>query len=790
MDLLHPRRAYHRAYTDDFSNGNDDIIELSSIRSLRNAKSDYTINSSYNDSKKGNYSELSLTEYGNDFHLRGADTDQVPLMRPSARERWFSGWRMGAYCAACLALISLIINMAAAIWLRRHPNATSNLVEVFNGDCNEVSKMDMWIHLLINAISTLLLGGSNYCMQCLCAPTRAEIDKAHEKGRYLDVGVPSYRNLSSIAWPRVIMWWTLGLSSIPLHLMYNSAFYSSLSSVDYEIYSVIPEFLNATNATWKGYPVPEVLPSVIQSEIANDKNKTWIRLTPLECIQAYSQVFLSNRRNLVLVTSNASALPANSSTTVFGYHNYNFSVAVANTNNIYEPFDWLCTSDPHMVDKIDTPPYINQRPPPCDSYVSQIEVFAGTWAPFGQPLDYCLSESIKEQCSFNGNLPIVTTVLIANAIKAVIMLVVAYHLQGSPLITLGDAIESFLDVPDETTKEVCFLTRDQAALYNFVNPYRELSPKIHRWKGVPKIDEQFRERSLKPLRWSNAASGRRWFWTIGLLIGALCMVIGFMVPGMIAVGNNGGDWRKLGFGTVHASALVTGWSLDDIKDPSQQILAAILIANLPQAILSFLYLNLNGLLTSMWVANEWSRFAKERKPLRVSTPKVGQRSTHFLGLPYKIAMPLMIVSGLLHWLVSQSIFLAVVAEYGPRTGQLINAVAISTCGFSPLAQIIVLLLGTGLIVVSIFIGRRKYDSSMPLAGSCSAAISAACHRPDWDYRAGVSSVAWGILPETDTKGEIAHCCFTSGDVKPVEEGRQYAGLAARSVKHKWQIGKT
>jgi hypothetical protein len=63
----------------------------------------------------------------------------------------------------------------------------------------------------------------------------------------------------------------------------------------------------------------------------------------------------------------------------------------------------------------------------------------------------------------------------------------------------------------------------------------------------------------------------------------------------------------LGFGTVHASAILSGWSIDNIENPALQIVAAIFVANSPQAILSFLYLNLNGLLTSMWVALEWSQ---------------------------------------------------------------------------------------------------------------------------------------------------------------------------------------
>jgi hypothetical protein len=73
--------------------------------------------------------------------------------------------------------------------------------------------------LLINALSTILLSASNYTMQCLSAPTRSEVDDAHSTGKWLDIGVPSVRNLGRIARKRVILWWLLGASSLPLHLL-------------------------------------------------------------------------------------------------------------------------------------------------------------------------------------------------------------------------------------------------------------------------------------------------------------------------------------------------------------------------------------------------------------------------------------------------------------------------------------------------------------------------------------------------------------------------------------------
>lgn len=121
--------------------------------------------------------------------------------------------------AASLASVSLLLNVGVAIWASKQYGTGSALIEVFRGNCKNVQKINTVIHLAINAMSTALLSGSNYCMQCLSAPTRQEVDKVHAKGEWVDIGVPSVRNLRSISTKKVLLWWCLGLSSIPLHLM-------------------------------------------------------------------------------------------------------------------------------------------------------------------------------------------------------------------------------------------------------------------------------------------------------------------------------------------------------------------------------------------------------------------------------------------------------------------------------------------------------------------------------------------------------------------------------------------
>lgn len=132
----------------------------------------------------------------------------------------------------------------------------------------------------------------------------------------------------------------------------------------------------------------------------------------------------------------------------------------------------------------------------------------------------------------------------------------------------------------------------------------------------------------------------------------------------------------------------------------------------------------------------------------------------------------------LHWLVSLSFFVVrITVRYPsdliqyPPVGNT-NGKEVLTCAWSPIAIITVMILGTILLLLLCLNGCRRYKPGMPLAGSSSAAISAACHRPETDVDAAVLPVRWGSLR---TEGAVGHCCFTSFDSSFPEEGKLYAG---------------
>jgi hypothetical protein len=83
------------------------------------------------------------------------------------------------------------------------------------------------------------------------------------------------------------------------------------------------------------------------------------------------------------------------------------------------------------------------------------------------------------------------------------------------------------------------------------------------------------------------------------------------------------------------------------------------------------------------------------------------------------------------------------------------------------------------VLACIAVSFRSYDPGISLVGSCSAAISAACHRPSADTMAYERPVMWGVVDEANVwqgASGVGHCCLTSFEVTKPVEGRLYAGL--------------
>ncbi|KAL8901925.1 MAG: hypothetical protein Q9207_004966 [Kuettlingeria erythrocarpa] len=661
------------------------------------------------------------------------------------------GWHFGTIGCAVTASLVFLINLIVTIWAAAHYGIDNGIGTIQDGSCQTTKTLSLWSHLAINVLGTALLSASSYCMQCLSAPTRPEIDRAHKQHVWVNIGVQSVRNLLHISRTRALLWLVLALSSIPLHLFYNSAIFSTLSAREYDILTISPnlaagKFFNVTavppdavdplaweysySEEWAFLPYPHSrLVEFGLDLLTNVRNASiWQRMDNRDCIRKYGKEFVSTQGDFLAVSR---AL------------NDSFSIKFVDTaypktkNGGGPSYNWMCDLYPEAQHGG------NSEQCRLDILLPQANEWAirsrspnqdGIWQ--HDPVDYCLSRRVEEHCRLQFSLSLLILVVICNSIKAACMILMAYRHDDKPLVTLGDAVASFLEDPDSTTQGNCLATKH--AFHK-----RE-------WSGQPC------PWAIKRVDWFSSSSSTRW---------VLCNMLGL--------------W-DLGYGTVTFQSLYTGNAFPTLGG----IVLPVFVANSPQLLLSFLYLAYNDLFTCMLLSREWTGYAQYRKPLRVTRPRGKQRSTYFLELPYSYGIPLLIVSGALHWLVSQSIFLARITVFDSLDRE-DERYSVSTCGYSCIAIISVIFVSTIALLAGNANGFRKYPVGMPLAGSNSAAISAACHAPADDVDASVLPVMWGAVR---TEGKIGHCCFTSFEVTPPVVGELYAGLGDCTVEDQAQHG--
>lgn len=129
------------------------------------------------------------------------------------------GWKFSLRVGALLATVVFAMNAAILIWtLASHHEIGNGRAVLYRGNCQTVRSKNTWIHLYINVASTLLLSASNFSMQCLSAPTRKDTDRAHSRKKWMDIGIPSFRNIFQLDNRRVTVWSLLVMTSLLLHL--------------------------------------------------------------------------------------------------------------------------------------------------------------------------------------------------------------------------------------------------------------------------------------------------------------------------------------------------------------------------------------------------------------------------------------------------------------------------------------------------------------------------------------------------------------------------------------------
>ena len=502
----------------------------------------------------------------------------------------------------------------------------------------------------------------------------------------------------------------------------------------------------------------------IVKKIYNDyQNGSYSKLTTDECISAYvGAELLNTRRNLIMVIQQPST-STNMSRCGYQGQLWNGSSVAGMGIDLNPGTSWLYS----YYDA-----YYNV------TVIKESVQSDGTWQLGNFTVETCWSEATQvSQCRLQFVSYILYVVVACNAVKFICMIFAArylWNLDEPILATVGDAVASFLEQEDRTTAGWCLL--DLQSLRAWRHTYVKDG-----------YDSTYKRQSKRRLY--SATTSTRWWFTV--LLCTLYLIAGFVLFGLSFERSSYGlkAAMKMRFGAVD-SGLILG--LDG--ESGGRLILDVVVANSFQLALSTTYFLYNSLYTAQCAALEWATYARGmRKSLRVTWPRGQQRSTYYLQLPYRYGIPLTILLVLMHFLISQSIFLARL-QYYDSEGRLTDE-GFSDVGFSPRANLTTCCVGIVMILAQVLHACRPLDNRIPIHGNNSAVISAMCHaekdpvdklrRPFSNERWEEDNIAtkpimWGVTRqplEQDlglTNDEAAgHCGFSADIVELPQVGKKY-----------------
>jgi hypothetical protein len=255
------------------------------------------------------------------------------------------------------------------------------------------------------------------------------------------------------------------------------------------------------------------------------------------------------------------------------------------------------------------------------------------------------------------------------------------------------------------------------------------------------------------------------WWVSALGVSAFGVFFWVHLGLQVSVGNR---LKVFGLGTVSAeTSFLVGPPADDFNlgGPSSMFPLLVIIGNSPQLWLSFGYLLWNNQVTRIWIEREWRAYYQKCHIPRVSydTDEVGFRPTRWLQLPYWLTGSLMVISTLMHWLVSQTLFVVEILAQGNNHFYYLN--------FSPLAIILIGVVATVLVVAITVYYYIPVRTWMPFMAGSARVVFGSCTR--LSSKLPVHGLAWG-----DVSTPTERLAGFGETVRPLVMGVTYPGLLA------------
>ncbi|SPQ22083.1 0c82ce2d-26cf-476e-8914-0ca15ab7d1b9 [Thermothielavioides terrestris] len=335
------------------------------------------------------------------------------------------GWRAGMALGVLATIIILIAGFVCLVVAISGVALKEGRLLVFEGSCTTADQVNWGLHAVINVFVAVLVAAANYTFQVLSSPTRDEVTAAHRRKEWLDIGVPSFRNLGSIRGSRTLLAVVVLATAVSTQIMYNAVIFVSQTAPNFKAAVVDESFVSGAplsgdvSAITGGLSTTDL--SALQQLVARGE---LVRLSAPACIDQFGGAFEPDYSTVLLI-SNAKASP------------------------------------------------LSQTPEGTNLVSDQ------------SAIQYCLAQPAPAPtCAVNLNSSLLGTVALLNSIALVATGAVLFKHSSSfrPLATLGDAISSFLDEPDPETQGACLLSKTDVCQGRWpLTEAKYWEPKHHYW---------------------------------------------------------------------------------------------------------------------------------------------------------------------------------------------------------------------------------------------------------------------------------------------------------------------
>ncbi|KAI0116976.1 hypothetical protein F4814DRAFT_459219 [Daldinia grandis] len=688
---------------------------------------------------------------------KGKGNNSMALSKRLARDAWR---RTGSVNIALALTCGISLLVCLIISLKQPGSSLNTSTIIFEGSCDDSSNINIALHLVLNLLSTGILASSNYFMQIVSAPSRNEIDKAHMFLYSLDIGIPSNKNIQFMSHFKKTCWVVLLLSSFPIHLFFNSTIFETRyegsdwhATIATESFTrgahyfapgaslelpvpFSPEDLDGTNHS-DGFELPEFLQDINR---AATYGGGWTLMDPLTCYTEYTACQPKNQyRDVVMVVdSGANNKKGWTREEVFNLSQeqslwWDTYVPRNETNSLWyashciterrrgtetQICDYTCYQIFPLPEQADS--YGMHKTPPSNWTFSWVGSIGLNGRFSDLVIKYCLAEPYSRVCKVGISNALLLLVIICTFAKIIQCSIIVWKLPHNSLVTPGDAIVSFITNPDPYsiglgTLDIRDSSRFESRQLQFWSPY----------------DGYMLEPTIKPRQW--LAIKQRYLSTIPRVVWIRTYMLLTISIAILAMG--------LGF-SYQSNGYTFGGPFghsDDIRVTNIMegagFMITLIVANIPQLLLSACYFSYNAFFTRLLVEQEWNSYSLRYQPLRVSYPKGGQISSYRLQLPYKYSIPLIIISVVCHWLLSDAFFFfGIEGSFWGRSDNArtqayfrLSENSFISLGYSAPAILALFVVGCTVVPLPILFSLRELKGNMVAGGSNSLVMSAACH---------------------------------------------------------------